>query len=171
MKVVIPNLREKFDYKNLSKVPKLKKIVVNRGLNDSCQNNKLLDNFLNEFNLITCQSSIFVKSKKAISTFKVKEGMVIGMYVTLRGEKMYAFLDRLINLSFPRVKDFQGLSRKSFDGFGNYSLGITEQIIFPEIEFDQVNKVEGLTVSIITSASNDSEAYSLLKELGMPFKD
>lgn len=171
LKFVVPALQEEFNYKNLCKIPKLKKIVINRGLNDSSQNAKLLDLFLNEFNLISCQYPVFVKSDRAISTFKVKEGMTIGMYVTLRGEKMYAFLDRLINLAFPRVKDFQGLSRKSFDGLGNFSLGITEQVIFPEIEFDKVSKVEGLTVSIITTADNDREGYSLLKQLGMPFRD
>lgn len=130
-----------------------------------------MDIFLNEFNLIACQRPVFVKSTKAISTFRVKEGMFIGMFLTLRGQKMYSFLDRLINLSFPRIKDFQGLSRKGFDSLGNFSLGVNEQIIFPEIEFDQVVKVEGLTISIVTTAKNDLEGYFLLKELGVPFKD
>lgn len=171
LKSVVVNLQEKFNYNNLNKLPKLDKIIINRGLNDSFQNNKVLDVFSNEFNLISCQRPIFVKSKKAIASFKVKEGMLIGMYVTLRGQKMYSFFDRLVNLVFPRIKDFRGLSRKNFDGSGNYNLGLTEQVIFPEIEFDQILKVAGITISIITTAKNDFEAYVLLKELGMPFND
>jgi large subunit ribosomal protein L5 len=171
LKVVVNSLQQRFKFVYLNQIPKLKKIVINRGLNDSCQNSKVLEVLSNEFTMISCQSPVFVKSTKAISSFKVKEGMIIGMYLTLRGSKMYAFLDRLINLAFPRMKDFQGLSRKSFDGSGNYNLGLSEQMMFPEIEFDQIIKIEGLTISIITTAKNDLEGYFLLKELGMPFND
>lgn len=171
LKAVVNTLQEKFHYDNSSQIPKLHKIVINRGLNESCQNKKILDVFLNEFNLIACQYPVFARSKKAIASFKVKEGMIIGMYITLRGKKMYSFFDRLVNLVLPRIKDFRGLSRKGFDGFGNYNLGLTDQSIFPEIDFDNIVKVEGLTLSIITTATNDFESYILLKELGMPFND
>nr|YP_009145473.1 ribosomal protein L5 [Monomorphina parapyrum]AKL78946.1 ribosomal protein L5 [Monomorphina parapyrum] len=166
---VIPRLKEKFGYKNVNQIPKLKKIVINRGFDESCQNNKILDTLSAEINNISGQRIVISNSKKAIASFKVKEGMPVGMFLTLRGEKMYSFLDRLINLSLPRIRDFQGLSAKSFDGNGNFSFGLTEQMMFPEIDFDKVIKIKGMDICIVTSCSNDKEAYFLLKELGMPF--
>lgn len=166
---VVSNLQRDFKYSNSTKIPRLKKIVVSRGLNSFSQNNKILDLLGNEFNLFTCQRPILCTAKRAISSFKVKEGMKVGMFVTLRGEKMYAFFDRLVNLAFPRIKDFQGFSKKGFDGFGNFNLGLTEQLLFPEIDFDNIVKSDGMTISIVTTAENDKEAYVLLKLLGMPF--
>lgn len=166
---VIPRLQEKFGYQNVNQIPKLKKIVINRGFDESCQNNKILDTLTAEINTISGQRTVISNSKKAIASFKVKEGMPVGMFLTLRGDKMYSFLDRLINLSLPRIRDFQGLSAKSFDGKGNYSFGLTEQMMFPEIDFDKVIKIKGMDICIVTSSKNDKEAYFLLKELGMPF--
>lgn len=168
-KSLVPKLMNEFGYNSINSVPRLKKIVINRGLNNNLQNNKLLATLSDEFNIFSCQQPVFTRANKAISSFKVKENMIIGMFVTLRGDKMYAFFDRLVNLAFPRIRDFQGFSRKGFDGYGNYNLGLSEQLIFPEIEFDKVVKVEGMTICIVTTAANDEEACFLLKELGMPF--
>lgn len=170
LKDVIPKLKEKFNYKNVQEVPKLKKIIVNRGFGELYQNSKLLDVSVNELSNITAQKPIITKSKKAIASFKVREGMPVGMSVTLRGEKMYGFLDRLINLALPRIKDFQGVNSKGFDGFGNYSLGLKEQLMFPEVSFDKVDKLQGMDITIVVSCKSNEEAFSLLKELGMPFK-
>lgn len=168
-KEVFFKLKAKFKYKNVNEVPKIKKIVINRGFDESCQNNKILDTLLNEISIISGQKPVLTFAKKAIASFKVKEGMSVGMFLTLRGEKMYSFLDRLINLALPRIRDFQGINSKSFDGFGNYSLGLSEQNMFPEIDFDKVVKIQGMDICIVTSAKTDAEAYVLLKELGMPF--
>lgn len=163
-------LKNKFSYLNHYQIPFLKKIVINRGFDDSCQTSKVLDTLLEELNLITCQFPNLTVSSFSIASFKVREGMPVGMRVTLRGPKMYAFLDRLINLTLPRIRDFQGLNPKSFDGCGNYNLGLKEQLMFPEIELDKVVKVKGFNISIITSTSNNFEAFELLKEMGMPFR-
>lgn len=166
---VVSDLQKNFNYSNSTKIPKLKKIVISRGLNSFSQNNKILELLSNEFNLFACQRPILCTAKRAISSFKVKEGMKVGMFVTLRGEKMYAFFDRLVNLAFPRIKDFQGFNKKGFDGSGNFNIGLTEQLMFPEIDFDNIAKTDGMTISIITTTENDDEAYLLLKFLGMPF--
>lgn len=170
LKSVVPNLQEHFGYKNLNSVPVITKIVINRGFDESCQNTKVLEVLLNELNIISGQRAVITRAKKAIASFKVKENMSVGMFVTLRGEKMYSFLDRLINLSLPRIRDFQGLSRKSFDGKGNFSLGLTEQLMFPEVDFDKVFKLQGMDITIVTNCNNDDEAYLLLNQLGMPFE-
>jgi len=169
LKEVSVKLKNKFSYKNINEIPKVQKIIINRGFNESCQNSKILDVLLNELSIISGQKAVLSVAKKAIASFKVKEGMPVGMFLTLRGDKMYSFLDRLINLSLPRIRDFQGLSPKSFDGLGNYNLGLSEQIMFPEVEFDKVVKVQGMDICIVTSAKTDAEALYLLKELGMPF--
>ena len=167
----VPKLIEQFHYKNKHQVPKLEKIVINRGLGDASQNAKLLESCSKELSMITGQQGVVTRSKKAISTFKLREKMPVGVVVTLRGEKMYAFLDRLINLALPRIRDFQGVSSKSFDGHGNYSLGLEEQLMFPEIEYDKIDQIRGMDVSIVTTANTDQEAMSLLKTFGMPFKN
>lgn len=167
---VVPLLIENFSYKNIYKVPVIRKIVINRGFDESCQNQKLLNLLMDEFTLISGQRPILSFSKQAISNFKVKENVPIGMFVTLRGNKMYSFLDRLINLSLPRIRDFQGLSTKSFDGRGNYNLGLTDQLLFPEINFDKVISIQGMDISIVTTAKTDTESLFLLKSIGMPFK-
>lgn len=169
IKEVIPKLQEEFGYSNIHEVPKIEKIVINRGFDESCQNSKILDALLNELSIISGQKPVISKAKKAIASFKVKEKMPVGMFLTLRGDKMYSFLDRLINLALPRIRDFQGIDKKSFDNSGNYSLGINEQLMFPEIDFDKVVKVQGMDISIVTNARSDKEAFILLKELGMPF--
>lgn len=171
MKSTIINLRSKFTYKNLNSTPKITKIVIRRSLNESCQTNKVLDSLISELKVLSCQQPVVVKAKKAISGFKVRQGMPISVFVTLRGKKMYSFLDRLINLVIPRIKDFRGLSLRNFDGRGNYNLGLKEQIMFPEIEYDKVIKQEGMTISIVTTAINDEQSLFLLKQLGMPFED
>jgi large subunit ribosomal protein L5 len=171
IKHVIPLIKENFSYKNVFEVPKIKKIVVSRSFDDSCQNTKTINNFLNEVNIITCQYPKITRSKKSIANFKLKQGTIVGMYVSLRGDKMYSFLDRLINISLPRIRDFQGLSPESFDRFGNYSLGFKEQLLFPEIDFEKVSKVSGLNVNIVIHSRSKQESYFLLKELGMPFKN
>lgn len=168
---VILNLKRQFSYKNDYELPRLKKIVINRGFDESCQNKKTLDNLSDEMKLICAQKPVVSKSKKAIAGFKLKEDMTIGMFVTLRDEKMYSFLDRLINLALPRIRDFQGLNTKGFDNKGNYTLGLKEQLMFPEIEFDKVNKIEGMNICIVTNSKSKKEAQALLKELGMPFKN
>lgn len=170
LKNVKASLLKEFQYDNINKIPKIEKIIINRGFDETCQNSKILDVFTTELSLISGQKPIITKAKKAIASFKVKENMPVGMFITLRGEKMYSFLDRLINLSLPRIRDFQGINHKSFDGKGNYSLGLSEQLMFPEIEFDKVVKVQGMDISIVTTCKTDKEGYRLLKLLGMPFK-
>lgn len=169
LKEVLPVIQENFGYSNVNQIPKIKKIVINRGFDESCQNSKILDILLNELNMISGQRTVVTLAKKAIASFKVKEKMPVGMFITLRGDKMYSFLDRLINLALPRIRDFQGLNSKSFDGNGNYSIGLNEQLLFPEIDFDKIVKVQGMDITIVTTAKNDKECYFLLKNLGMPF--
>lgn len=166
---VVSQLQKRFDYTNINQIPKLKKIIINRGFDESCENSKILDVLVSEMNIISGQHTIISKAKKAIASFKVKENMPVGMFLTLRGDRMYSFLDRLINLSLPRIRDFQGVSSKGFDGCGNYSLGLKDQLMFPEIDFDKIIKVQGMDISIVTSCRTDEEAYFLLKKLGMPF--
>ncbi|MBX2846640.1 MAG: 50S ribosomal protein L5 [Saprospiraceae bacterium] len=163
-------LKEHFQYKTVMQIPKLKKIVLNQGLGAAVSNKKLVETAAEEMALITGQKPVITKARKAISNFKLREGMPIGVKVTLRGERMYEFLDRLINVALPRVRDFRGINDKSFDGRGNFTLGITEQIIFPEINIDKVSQINGMDITIVTSADTDEEAYELLKGFGMPFK-
>lgn len=167
---VIPKLQNEFGYKNNFQIPQIKKVVINRGFDESCQNQKLLNTLLEELTVISGQKAVITRSKQAIASFKIKENVPVGMFLTLRGEKMYGFLDRLINLSLPRIRDFQGLNKKSFDKNGNFNLGLNDQLLFPEIEFDKVNNIQGMDISIITTARNNAEALFLLKQLGMPFK-
>jgi large subunit ribosomal protein L5 len=167
---VVPELIEHFKYKNKHQVPSLEKIVINRGLGDASQNSKLVESSSKELSIITGQQGILTRAKKAIAGFKLREKMPVGVVVTLRGERMYAFLDRLVNLALPRIRDFQGMSPKSFDGHGNYSLGLDEQLMFPEIDYDKIDQVRGMDISIVTSARTDQEAMALLKTFGMPFK-
>ncbi|MEI6264993.1 MAG: 50S ribosomal protein L5 [Sphingobacteriia bacterium] len=169
-KEVVPALMKKFSYKTVMQAPKLSKICINRGVNGAVTDKKLVDIAVDELNTITGQKAVPTMSKKDISNFKLRKGMPIGARVTLRGEKMYEFLDRLVSVALPRVRDFKGISDKAFDGRGNYTLGVTEQIIFPEIDIDKVNKITGLDITFVTSANTNEEAYELLKELGMPFK-
>jgi large subunit ribosomal protein L5 len=170
LKEVRPELRKKLNYANINQVPKLLKIVVNSGVGDAIADHKKLESVSAELEMITGQKPAVRRAKKSISNFKLREGMPIGVSVTLRREKMYEFLDRLINVAIPRIRDFRGVPGKSFDGRGNYTLGITEQIIFPEIEYDKVDKIRGMNVTIVTSARSDSEAYELLESFGMPFR-
>ena len=163
------NLMKKFGYKSIMEVPKIVKIVVNLGVGDAISEPKRLDEAVNELMAITGQRPVITKAKKSIANFKLREGMAIGCKVDLRGEKMYDFLDKLVNISLPRVRDFHGVSTTAFDGRGNYTLGVKEQIIFPEIQYDKVNKVRGIDIVIVTSAKTDEEARALLTELGMPF--
>ena len=167
---IVPKLKEQFGYKNLHQVPKVVKITVNRGLGEASQNAKALESSINELSTITGQKPVVTRAKKAIAGFKIRQGMPVGVMVTLRSERMYAFLDRLINLALPRIRDFRGISDKSFDGRGNYSLGIREQLIFPEIDYDTIDQIRGMDVSIITTAKTDEEGRTLLKEMGMPFR-
>lgn len=167
---VVPHLTERFGYTNPHEVPHLEKIVVNMGVGDAIQNSKLLDAAVGDLALITGQKPMVTRAKKSISSFKVREGMAIGCKVTLRGERMYDFLDRLVSLALPRVRDFRGLSARGFDGRGNYSLGLKEQLIFPEIDYDKVEKIRGMDVTVVTSAKTDEEAKELLGSLGMPFR-
>ena len=169
-KEIIPSLREKYGYKSVMETPKLDKIVVNMGVGDATTNSKLLEAAMNDLEIITGQKPVATKAKKAIAGFKVREGQAIGCKVTLRGEKMYEFADRLINLALPRVRDFRGVNPNAFDGRGNYALGIKEQLIFPEIEYDKIDKVRGMDIIFVTTANTDEEARELLKEFGMPFK-
>ena len=164
-------MKEKFGYTNDMVIPKLHKIVLNMGLGDVKDNSKSLGIAIDELGIISGQKPVATKAKKAISNFKVRQGMKIGAKVTLRGDRMYEFLDKLISIALPRVRDFRGVSRKSFDGHGNYALGIKEQLIFPEINYDKIEKIRGFDVMIVTTAKSDSEALSLLEALGMPFKD
>ena len=167
---VVPSLIEKHGYKTPMLVPKIEKVVVNIGVGDAVANSKMLEAALSDLEKITGQKPIETKAKKAIASFKVREGHKIGCKVTLRGENMYVFLDKLISIALPRVRDFRGVSPKSFDGRGNYTLGIKEQLIFPEINFDEVVKVRGMDIVIVTSAKTNEEAFDLLKELGVPFR-
>jgi len=167
---VVPALVKKFGYKSIMQTPKLEKICINRGVNGAVADKKLVDVALDELSQISGQKAMATLSKKDISNFKLRKGMPIGARVTLRGEKMYEFLDRLISVALPRVRDFKGVNDKSFDGRGNYTLGVTEQIIFPEIDIDKVNKITGMDITFVTTGKNNEEAYELLKELGMPFK-
>ncbi len=168
---IVPKLTEQFSFSNVHQVPKVVKIVINRGLGEASQNAKALESSINELTVITGQKPVVTRAKKAIASFKIREGMPVGVMVTLRGEKMYAFLDRLIALALPRIRDFRGISPKSFDGRGNYSLGVREQLMFPEIDYDSIDQIRGMDISIVTTASNDEEGRALLKEMGMPFRD
>jgi len=167
---IVSSLVEKFNYKSVMEVPKVEKIVVNMGVGDAVQNSKALDSAVEELAQITGQKPVVTKAKKSIAGFRLREGMPIGAKVTLRGERMYDFLQKLIDVSLPRVRDFRGISKKAFDGRGNYTLGVKEQLIFPEINYDQVNKVRGMDVVIVTTANSDEEASELLSQLGMPFQ-
>lgn len=167
---VVKSLSEEFGYKNVMQVPKLKKIVVSRGVGAAVADKKLIDHAVEELTMITGQKAISTMSKKDVAAFKLRKGMPIGAKVTLRGERMYEFLDRLITAALPRVRDFQGIRATGFDGRGNYSLGVTEQIIFPEINIDKINRINGMDITFVTSADTDKEAKSLLTELGIPFK-
>ena len=167
---VTENLMKEFNYSSVMEVPKIDKIVVNMGVGDAVQNSKVLDNAVEELEQITGQKPLVTKAKKSVATFRLREGMPIGAKVTLRGERMYEFLDKLISVSLPRVRDFHGVSKKSFDGRGNYTLGVKEQLIFPEIDYDRVSKVRGMDIVIVTTANTDEEARELLTQFGMPFQ-
>ncbi len=168
---VVPALMKKFQYKSIMEVPRLEKICLNRGVNGAVADKKLVDVAVDEMTLITGQKAVPTMSRKDISNFKLRKAMPIGARVTLRGTKMYEFLDRLVSASLPRVRDFKGVNDKAFDGRGNYTLGVTEQIIFPEIDIDKVTKITGMDITFVTSANTNEEAYELLRELGMPFKN
>lgn len=168
---VIPHMMEKFNYSSVMEVPRLLKISINQGIGEATQDKKLVDSALEELTMITGQKAVPTKARKSVSNFKLREGMTIGARVTLRKDRMYEFLDRLVAVSLPRVRDFRGISDRSFDGRGNYSMGITEQIIFPEINIDKINKITGMDITFVTSANTDAEALELLKSLGMPFKN
>ena len=161
---------EKFGYKSVMQIPTIDKIVINMGIGDAVSNSKVLDEAVAELALITGQKPVITRAKKSIAGFRLREGMPIGCKVTLRGERMYDFLDKLVSISLPRVRDFRGVSKKSFDGRGNYTLGVKEQLIFPEIDFDKVNKVRGMDIVVVTTANTDEEARELLTQLGMPFQ-
>jgi large subunit ribosomal protein L5 len=170
-KEIIPALKEHFKYKSLMQVPKIKKICLNQGVGGATADKKLIDIAIAEMSQIAGQKPVATKSKKDISNFKLRKGVAVGVRVTLRGDKMYEFLDRLVAVALPRIRDFRGINDKGFDGKGNYTLGVPEQIIFPEINIDKINKLTGMDVTIVTSAPNDSEALALLKEFGLPFKN
>lgn len=167
---IVKNLQEKFEYKSSMQIPKLLKIAINQGMGAATQDKKVIDVALDELTRITGQKAVATISKKAISNFKLRENMPIGVRVTLRGDNMYEFLDRLISVALPRVRDFRGVNNKSFDGRGNFTLGITEQIIFPEIDIDKISRITGMDITFVTSAKTDAEAYELLKGLGIPFR-
>ena len=168
--VVIPALVKEFGYKNVMGVPKIEKVAVNIGMGEATQNAKLIDGAVNELGAIAGQKPVITKAKKSIASFKLRQGMPIGVMVTLRGEQMYEFFDRLVSVALPRVRDFRGVSPKAFDGRGNYTVGIKEQLIFPEIDFNKVDKLRGMNISIVTTARDDDQARALLKALGMPFR-
>ena len=168
-KEIVPALKQKFEYKSVMQVPKIEKICINKGMGVAVTDKKLIDVALEEITTITGQKAVSTKSKKAISNFKLRENMPIGVRVTLRGDKMYEFLDRLMSIALPRVRDFRGISNKGFDGRGNYTLGVKEQIIFPEISIDKVSKISGMDITFVTTASTDEESFELLKAFGMPF--
>lgn len=167
---VVPALKEEFSYKNVMQVPRLEKIILSRGVGSAVSDKKLIDYSVDEFTKITGQKPVATMSKKDVASFKLRKGMPIGVKVTLRGERMYEFLDRFITTALPRVRDFNGIKATGFDGRGNYNLGITEQIIFPEIDIDKINKIAGMDITFVTTAKTDKEAKSLLSELGLPFK-
>ena len=166
----VPALKEEFGYTNIMQVPKLEKIVLDMGLGEAVQNPKIIDGAVDELTRISGQKAVVTKAKKSIASFKLREGMPIGCRVTLRGDRMYSFLSKLINIALPRVRDFRGMSPKWFDGRGNYSLGVKEQIIFPEIDYDKIDKIKGLNITIVTSAPTNDEGRALLRLMGMPFK-
>jgi len=166
----VPALKEEFNYGNVMEIPQINKIVLNMGLGEAVQNPKIVEGAVQELTLIAGQKAVVTKAKKSIATFKLREGMPIGTCVTLRGDKMFDFLSKLVNIALPRVRDFRGLSPKGFDGRGNYSMGIQEEIIFPEIDYDKIDKIKGLNITIVTSAKTDEEGRALLRMLGMPFK-
>ncbi len=168
---LIPKLMKEFNYKNRMQVPRIEKLLLSMGVGEAIQNIKVLDSALNELMLIAGQKAVTTKAKRSIANFKLRKGMSIGCMVTLRKDKMYEFFDRLVNVALPRVRDFKGVSGKSFDGRGNYSLGIKEQIIFPEIDYDKIDKIKGLNINIVTTAKTDEEGKALLGMLGMPFRD
>ncbi|ATS17448.1 50S ribosomal protein L5 [Synechococcus sp. PCC 6717] len=170
-KTVVPQLMQQFQYTNIHQVPKITKITVNRGLGEAAQNAKALEATLAEIATITGQKPVVTRAKKAIAGFKIRQGMPVGVAVTLRADRMYSFLDRLINLALPRIRDFRGVNPKSFDGRGNYTLGLREQLIFPEVNYDDIDQIRGMDVSIITTATTDEEGRALLKAMGMPFRD
>jgi large subunit ribosomal protein L5 len=167
---IVPSLKDKFKYSSVMQVPKLEKICINQGLGDAVADKKIIEGAVKELSMITGQKAIPTYSKKDISNFKLRKGVAIGVKVTLRGNTMYEFLDRLVAASLPRIRDFKGINEKGFDGKGNYTLGITEQIIFPEIDIDKVSKIAGMDITFVTSANTDKEAYALLEEFGLPFK-
>jgi len=167
---VVPSMMEKFDYDSVMEVPKVEKIIINMGVGDAVQNAKLLDNAVEELTLIAGQKPVVTRAKRSIAGFRLREGMPIGTKVTLRGERMYEFLQKLVRVALPRVRDFRGVSNKSFDGRGNYTLGVKEQLIFPEIDYDKVSKVRGMDIAIVTTSNTDEEARELLTQLGMPFQ-
>jgi len=171
VKEIIPALTKEFGYKNPMQVPRLVKISLNQGVGEAITDKKILDNAIEEITLIAGQRAVPTKSKKDISNFKLRRGMPVGVRVTLRGDKMYEFLDRLVAVSLPRIRDFKGVNEKGFDGRGNYSMGVPEQIIFPEINIDKVNKINGMDISFVTTANTDREAFALLREFGVPFKN
>lgn len=168
---VIPALTREFSFINPMQVPRLEKIVLNIGMGEALQNAKSMDAAVSDLTAISGQRPVITRARKSIANFKLREGQAIGAMVTLRGERMYEFLDRLITIALPRIRDFRGVSRRSFDGRGNYSIGLREQIVFPEIDYDKVDKLRGLEVAIVTTAKNDNEGYALLKQFGMPFRD
>jgi len=170
-KEVVPALIKIFDYKNRMQVPRLEKIVINMGLGEAIQNIKILDSAVQELSLITGQKPVITKARRSIATFKLRQGMSIGCSVTLRKERMYEFFDRLVNINLPRVRDFRGISPKSFDGRGNFALGLKEQIIFPEIDYDKIDKIRGMNIVFVTTAKTDDEARQLLKLMGVPFRN
>jgi large subunit ribosomal protein L5 len=170
-KELIPQLTKEFSYKNVMEVPRLEKIVINMGLGEAIQNIKILDSAAQELSAISGQKPVITKARKSIASFKLREGMPIGCMVTLRKDRMYEFLDRLVNVALPRVRDFKGVSPKGFDGRGNYSLGVKEQLIFPEINYDKVDKIKGMNITVVTTARTDEEGRALLKLLGMPFRN
>ena len=167
---IVPALQKKFEYKNIMQVPKLDKVVINMGVGEAKENSKVLDTAISDLEIITGQKAVVTRAKKSVANFKLREGQPIGCKVTLRGENMYEFVDRLINLALPRVRDFRGVNPNAFDGRGNYAMGIKEQLIFPEIEYDKVDKVRGMDVIFVTTAQTDEEARELLAQFGMPFK-
>jgi large subunit ribosomal protein L5 len=169
-KDIVPQLMKRFEYKNVMQVPRLEKITLNMGLGEAVQNIKILDSAVEELSLICGQKAVITKAKRSIATYKLREGMPIGVMVTLRRDRMLDFFDKLVNIALPRVRDFRGVSGKAFDGRGNYSLGIREQVIFPEINLDKIDKVKGLNISIVTTAKTDEEGKELLRLLGMPFR-
>jgi large subunit ribosomal protein L5 len=170
LETIVPQISKQFNYKNIHEVPTLQKIVINRGIGDASQNTKVLESFIKELGIIAGQKGVITKSKKSIAGFKIREQMPVGVTVTLRGDRMFGFLDRLIHLALPRVRDFQGISPKSFDKHGNYSLGLEEQLMFPEIEYDKIDQIRGMDITLVTTAKNQEESLALLKLFGLPFK-